>query len=44
MVVSWCWWTNDCGAEDDGEDGVERRARIVETGARDYDAIDGEED
>ncbi|KAJ6869707.1 DNA-damage-repair/toleration protein DRT111 chloroplastic-like [Populus alba x Populus x berolinensis] len=30
--------------EDDGEDGVEGRARIGETGARDYDAIDGEED
>ncbi|KAG6745637.1 hypothetical protein POTOM_050135 [Populus tomentosa] len=43
-VGSWCWWTNDCGAEDDGEDGVEGRARIGETGARDYEAIDGEED
>ncbi|KAJ6996784.1 DNA-damage-repair/toleration protein DRT111 chloroplastic-like [Populus alba x Populus x berolinensis] len=29
--------------EDDGEDEVEGRARIGETGARDYDAIDGEE-
>ncbi|MCI27050.1 DNA-damage-repair/toleration protein DRT111 chloroplastic-like, partial [Trifolium medium] len=35
--------SDDCCSEDDGEDGVEGRARAWETGARDYYSVDGEE-
>ncbi|PSS28963.1 DNA-damage-repair/toleration protein [Actinidia chinensis var. chinensis] len=40
-VGDWGWWADECSPKNDGQDGVEGRARAREAGAGDYDTADG---